>query len=266
MDKEDLLKKIRLIKSEILTRNFCGEGDLSNVTESVNDVLRVNVYIINFQGFLVNYTNCESLDCEILKENCKADTRVSTKFNYFLLKSDETRINLGLKTGMCLFFDDINCLKDGLITTIIPILAENKRIGTLIAARKNEYFNEEDIVLLEIVAAVLSTKIVTHRIEKLEKEARQKRFVKQAVNSLSFYEYEVVKKVLKDIGNLNGVVKICNIATELKVSRSRAYGALAKLRSAGVIELKPRGKKGTTIEILNPYLIKYLESELKEKF
>ena len=77
---------------------------------------------------------------------------------------------------------------------------------------------------------------------------------------LKFYEYFVFRKLKRKDGPVNA----SKIAYMLTITRSVIVNALRKLESAGVVEPKSQGMKGTHIKVLNEYLWNGVEELAQE--
>ena len=98
-------------------------------------------------------------------------------------------------------------------------------------------------------------KIVNQRIEN---EARKKTVVQLALEVLSYSELEAVKYIFNEIEGNEGFLVASKLAEQYKLTRSVIVNALRKLESAGVIDARSLGMKGTYIKVLNDYLYEEL--------
>ena len=173
----------------------------------------------------------------------------------WLMRRDETNANLRSKTGMCAYEENTKCMFNGKNTTIVPIYGVGERIGTLIVAKYDEEFNDEDLLLCEYGATVVGMEMLRDHAEKIEIEARKKATVQIALNPLSFSERKAAIAILSALQDTEGLLVASKIADEVKITRSVIVNALRKFESAGVIESKSLGMKGTYIKVLNEYLL-----------
>jgi len=74
------------------------------------------------------------------------------------------------------------------------------------------------------------------------------------METLSYSEGEAVYAILKSLGGNEGVIVASKIADDAGITRSVIVNALRKFESAGVINSKSLGMKGTFIKVLNPYI------------
>jgi transcriptional pleiotropic repressor len=79
--------------------------------------------------------------------------------------------------------------------------------------------------------------------------------VQVAVGSLSFSELEAVEHIFDELSGKEGLLVASKVADRVGITRSVIVNALRKLESAGVIETRSLGMKGTYIKILNDQLI-----------
>ena len=95
--------------------------------------------------------------------------------------------------------------------------------------------------------------------DKLESEARKKATVQIAVATLSFSEVEAAINIFNELDGREGLLVASKIADRVGITRSVIVNALRKFESAGVIESKSLGMKGTYIKILNEYLLEEVQ-------
>ena len=81
-----------------------------------------------------------------------------------------------------------------------------------------------------------------------------------AFESLSYSEVEAIEEILKNITNNESVVVASKIADNLGITRSVIVNALRKFESAGIIESRSLGMKGTFIRIKNLHAMEMIAS------
>jgi transcriptional pleiotropic repressor len=72
-----------------------------------------------------------------------------------------------------------------------------------------------------------------------------------------------VEHIFEELGGVEGLLVASKIADQLGITRSVIVNALRKFESAGVIESRSLGMKGTYIKVLNPFLLDYLAKKSK---
>ena len=101
-------------------------------------------------------------------------------------------------------------------------------------------------------------------IEEYPEEARMVHVVKAAFSTLSFSELEAIIHIFDELDGDEGILVASKIADRVGITRSVIVNALRKFESAGVIESRSSGMKGTYIKVLNDVIFDELE-ELKAR-
>ena len=91
--------------------------------------------------------------------------------------------------------------------------------------------------------------------EEFSEEHRKEMDIKAAVKTLSRLEAQAMVYVLDELGGArDGVLVTSRLADKVGITRSVIVNALKKCESAGIIETKSSGMKGTNIHIVNNLL------------
>lgn len=257
-----LLGKTRSI-NKILQKGEDGYVDFQEIANVFKDVIHANVYIVQEDGTILGYALVDEFECEIMVKQVLKEEHFPERYNQFLLRDDELRYNLQQKSNRCVFLDGTECIFAGKIVTVIPVLGGGKRLGTLLLARFNEYFEEKDLILAETGATVIGMEILRSHTEESEEEARHREIVKLALNTLSFSELEAIEQIFKELNASKGMMVASKIADDMDITRSVIVNAIRKLESAGIVESSSLGMKGTFIKALNPYLFEYLGRKVR---
>ncbi len=176
----------------------------------------------------------------------------------------ETSPNLDINSEHTVFpIENKDLFQNGL-TTIVPINGGGERLGTLIVARLDDQFEDDDLILAEYGATVVGMEILREKSEEIEEEARSKAVVQMAINSLSYSELEAIEHIFEELDGNEGLLVASKIADRVGITRSVIVNALRKLESAGVIESRSLGMKGTYIKVLNDKFLNAL-AEIKMK-
>lgn len=249
---ESLLKKTRT-----LNKSLQGYGSkpvsFSELSEILSKILDANVYIANKKGKVLGYELSEGFDCDIIEAEIVKEKRFPKKYNEELLSVDETRENVKEVTE-CVFDEVTECEYPDKVATIIPINNVGDRIGTLVLARFGKEFTTEDLILGEYSATIVGMEILRSKGEEIEEDARKKSVVQMAIGTLSYSELEAMEHIFKELDGSEGLLVASKIADRVGITRSVIVNALRKLESAGVIESRSLGMKGTHIKILNEKL------------
>ena len=118
-------------------------------------------------------------------------------------------------------------------------------------AYKEAAFTIDDIIVSEYTAMVIGMAMRQSVNEEYQEEARKLQIVRGAIQTLSFSELEAVTHIFSELNGTEGVLVASKIADRVGITRSVIVNALRKFESAGVIESRSSGMRGTYIKILN---------------
>lgn len=229
--------------------------DVSNI---MNEILHANVYVVSRKGKILGYSLLQDFQCSQLEKQILEDLQLPDDFNRTLLAIKETDANIVDDEKYTL--DSEKGLSSGRNMTIVPINGGGERLGTLVFCRFYVPFTDEDLILAEYSATVVGMEIMRSKAEEIEEEARKKMVVQLAVGTLSFSELKAVNCIMEELEGDEGLLVASKIADKVGITRSVIVNALRKLESAGAIESRSLGMKGTYIRILNDRLLEELEN------
>ena len=248
-----LLEKTRKI-NRLLQR--MENVEYSGVARVLCNVIGANVYITDKDGVISGHAFVDDFECELMVDKVINKGCFPKKYAKWLLKMDETSPNLRSKTGICAFTsDNTPCGFNGKNTTIVPIYGVGERIGTLILAKYDEEFTDDDLILAEYGAAVVGMEMLRERTTKIEADAREQATVQIALATLSFSELKAADAIISKLEGTEGLLIASKVADENKITRSVIVNALRKFESANIIESRSLGMKGPYIKVLNKHLI-----------
>ena len=148
-----LLERTRKI-NKLLQKSESVEYD--GISRVLSNVIGANVYITNKKGKIYGYAFVDDFECDLMIDKVINQGEFPKHYVNWLLKLDETSSNLRSKTGMCAFSDtDTKCMFNGKNTTIVPIYGVGERIGTLIVAKFDEEFTDDDLLLAHMDAKLV---------------------------------------------------------------------------------------------------------------
>lgn len=253
----DLLSKIRRI-NRLLQKSAGHPVNFSEMTEVLSEIIEANSFVVSRKGKILGYTIAQSVDNDRIQKMLE-ERRFPAEYSTHLLRVDETSANLKIESPHTIFpVEDKDLYTKGL-TTIVPIIGGGDRLGTLILSRVNDNFTDDDLILAEVGATVVGMEILRERTEEIEQEARSKAVVQMAIGSLSYSELEAVEHIFEELDGKEGLLVASKIADRVGITRSVIVNALRKLESAGVIESRSLGMKGTYIKVLNEKLLPELD-------
>ncbi|MDD4570778.1 MAG: GTP-sensing pleiotropic transcriptional regulator CodY [Tepidanaerobacteraceae bacterium] len=253
-----LLEKTRRI-NKLLQRSAGYPVDFSDVCKTLGEVLSANAYVASRKGKVLGFYLLEDYECDAVEDEVLEDKMFPKQYNDKLLEVHETKFNITHDSSEYVFLNDSECPHPDKLTTIVPINGGGERLGTLVLARFKEEFTDEDLVLAEYSATVVGMEILRSKSDEIEEEARKKAVVQLAIGTLSFSELEAVEHIFEELDGSEGLLVASKIADRVGITRSVIVNALRKFESAGVIESRSLGMKGTYIKILNDKLLEELK-------
>lgn len=248
----NLLSKTRKITS-ILQRSVESlQSDLpyNIMADQLANIIDCNACIINGGGVLLGYAMKYKTNNDRVEEFFE-----NKKFPESYVKSVsrvyDTEANLGINSDLTVFpVESKDIYPDGL-TTLAPIYGGGMRLGTLIIWRNDKEFADDDLILVEIASTVVGLQLLNLQTENLEETIRKQTAVNMAVNTLSYSEMKAVAAILNELDGIEGRLTASVIADRIGITRSVIVNALRKLESAGIIESRSLGMKGTYLKIIN---------------
>jgi transcriptional pleiotropic repressor len=202
--------------------------------------------VISKKGKVLGIGTAEGMDCisELIVD--RVGGFIDSMLNERLLSVLSTKENVNLET---LGFED-QCVKkfQGIIT---PIDIAGERLGTLFIYKSGEQYDLDDIILCEYGTTVVGLEMLRAVNEENAEESRKLTVIKSAINTLSFSEMDAVVHIFDELNGMEGILVASKIADRVGITRSVIVNALRKFESAGVIESRSSGMKGTYIKVMN---------------
>ncbi|MBE2919494.1 GTP-sensing pleiotropic transcriptional regulator CodY [Anoxybacillus flavithermus] len=253
----NLLEKTRKINA--MLQNAAGKPvNFKEMAETLCEVIEANVFVVSRRGKLLGFAIKQMIENERMKKML-ADRQFPEEYTKNLFNITETSPNLDIHSEYTAFpVENKDLFKNGL-TTIVPIIGGGERLGTLILSRLDKEFHDDDLILAEYGATVVGMEILREKAEEIEEEARSKAVVQMAISSLSYSELEAIEHIFEELDGTEGLLVASKIADRVGITRSVIVNALRKLESAGVIESRSLGMKGTYIKVLNDKFLTELE-------
>lgn len=255
-----LLEKSRSI-NKTLQKIGGNPVNFYEISEVLSSNLECSVFIVGRRGQIAGYSFHQDSACADIKKLISHAERFPESFNQEFTNIQETQTNVVLEKGRkCIFnYHGGDCDCSQRIWSITPVFGGAKRIGTLILVReRSNQFTEEDIVLAEYGAIVVANEIMRMTSERIEEQARKKASVQIALATLSYSEKGAIEHIIAELNGTEGLLVASRIADKVGITRSVIVSALRKFESAGVIESRSLGMKGTYIKVLNDYLFEEL--------
>jgi len=240
-----LLDKTRKI-NKLLHNNNSHRVEFNDICDVLSTILESNILVISKKGKVLGtgfYEGIEVID-ELIYD--KVGGFVDKMLNERLLSVLSTKENVNLAT---LGFTGSNTKKFQAL--LAPIEIAGKRLGTLFMYKSNPPYEIDDIILCEYGTTVVGLEMMRSVNEENAEVVRKQQIVRSAISTLSSSEMEAIRHIFKELDGDEGILVASKIADRVGITRSVIVNALRKFESAGVIESRSSGMKGTYIKVVN---------------
>lgn len=248
-----LLDKTRKI-NKLLHNNNSSKVVFNDICAVMTEILESNVLVVSKKGKVLGVSRSGSVGT--IKELIKGEVggHIDEMLNERLLSILSTKENVNLET---LGFS-AEVVK-GYQAIITPIDIAGERLGTLFIYRQGKDYEIDDIILSEYGTTVVGLEMLRSVNEESAEETRKEHIVQSAISTLSFSELEAIIHIFDELEGTEGILVASKIADRVGITRSVIVNALRKFESAGVIESRSSGMKGTYIKVVNDYVFTELE-------
>ncbi|MCI9441372.1 MAG: GTP-sensing pleiotropic transcriptional regulator CodY [Ruminococcus sp.] len=254
-----LLDKTRKI-NKLLHNNNSSKVIFNDICAVMTEILDSNVLVVSKKGKILGVGRSVRIRGirELITES--VGSHIDDMLNERLLSILSTKENVNLET---LGFSP-EAIR-GYQAIITPIDIAGERLGTLFIYKQDAFYEIDDIILSEYGTAVVGLEMLRSVSEESAEESRKEHIVQSAIGTLSFSELEAIIHIFDELGGTEGILVASKIADRVGITRSVIVNALRKFESAGVIESRSSGMKGTYIKVLNEYVFTELEKIKKER-
>lgn len=245
----ELLDKTRKI-NKLLIEQESDKIDFRQFCDILSCELHVNVLLTSKKGKVLGLKECEDISplpkFSKIRYGDYIDNAITDRFmNILSTKENVNLLTIGLEC------DNISEYQ----AMVAPVCMSGKRLGTLFVYRKNDMFSIDDIILTEYGTTVIGLAMQRSESEEFSEEYHKEQDIHAAIKTLSRLEAHAMLCVLEELGEeKKGILITSRLADKVGITRSVIVNALKKCESAGIIETKSSGMKGTTIHIVNDLL------------
>lgn len=241
----------------MLQESPTGAFSFNEMCAILSDLMDANVYVANVRGKVIGVNYKIKSDSSTIMDQETGVEAFPGEYNEGFMNVKETTANMQGEEVLSVFKYDYDTSDK--LHTLIPIIGGGTRWGTLIMTRYEPLFSDEDLALAEYGATIVGLEIQRQKTVEEEEEQRQVSMVQMAIGTLSYSEVEAVQQIFSELEGEEGLLVASKIADRSGITRSVIVNALRKLESAGVIESRSLGMKGTRIKIINPKFKSELE-------
>lgn len=256
-----LLDKTRKI-NKLLHNNSTHKVVFNDICKILSEILESDILVISKKGKVLGIENRSDISeiTEMIVQ--KVGDFIDPVLNERLLGVLSTKENVNLAT-LGFELDNLNKYQ----AIISPIDIAGERLGTLFLYKEDKPYTIDDIILSEYATTVVGLEMMRSENEELAEEDRKISVVRSAISTLSASEQEAMYHIFLALAKENednqanadnryymqGMLVTSKIADRVGITRSVIVNALRKFESAGVIETRSSGMKGTNIKVLNEY-------------
>lgn len=252
--KESLLARIRKM-NWLLSESTVGYVSFDELCHVLAEMLSANVYVLSKRGKVLASVREAGGGSPIIEK--EGTLILPEEYNKNIIKVGKSLVNLKLEDVMDYYGPDYD--DDTKYHIIEPVMNCGNRIATMVVARPNEEFDEEDIAICELGATIVGMEVAKGLAEEEKVVDRDRTTVSMALDNLSYSELKAVVKIFAELEGEDSLLVASKVADKYDITRSVIVNALRKLESAGVIETRSLGMKGTRIKIVNDYLLEQVE-------
>ncbi|RKJ42351.1 GTP-sensing pleiotropic transcriptional regulator CodY [bacterium 1XD42-8] len=245
MSSVQLLDKTRKI-NKLLHNSSSSKVVFNDICSILKEIMKSNVLVISKKGKVLGtgfFTGIDEIE-ELL--HFEVGGFIDPILNERLLSVLSTKENVNLET---LGFEHAGSRKAQAL--IAPIDIAGERLGTLFIYKEEDQYLIDDIILCEYGATVVGLEMLRSVNEETAEESRKQQVVSSAISTLSFSEMEAIIHIFEELEGNEGILVASKIADRVGITRSVIVNALRKFESAGIIESRSSGMKGTYIKVLN---------------
>jgi transcriptional pleiotropic repressor len=253
-----ILAKTRRI-NRLLQKTGGQAVNFMEMAEVLREAVHADVFVVGRKGKILGCSMSATHESLELQTMIIEERRFPEVYNNVFLQIDETTANTDLHSIYHAPLSIIHVFLSRKHTLLVPVMAGGQRLGTVIMTSLEQPFDETDLVLAEYGATVVGIEILRVRAEEAEQELRDKAVVQVAVSSLSYSELEAVGMIFEELNGKEGLLVASKIADRADITRSVIVNALRKLESAGVLESRSLGMKGTYIKVINEKIFAELQ-------
>lgn len=242
----ELLDKTRKIQS-ILNEQASDKISFTEFCHILSNALDAAVLLVSRKGKVLGLQEPEQIpvisELQGLKRGSYLDASLQERFlNVLSTKENANLLTLGFQSNGLEHYQSM----------IVPVRMSGKRLGTLILYRLLPVFSIDEIILAEYGATVIALAMQRALSEEQSEEQHKEEDMAAAVRTLTKLEGKAMLYVLEELdGSAKGTLVASRLADQVGITRSVIVNALKKCESAGVVQTKSSGVKGTSIQILN---------------
>lgn len=249
-----LLDKTRKI-NKLLHNNSSHKVVFNDICKVLSEILESNTIVLSKKGKVLGEKHLGNIEMITELLTNQVGGYIDKMLNERILNILSTKENVNFEM---LGFELLE--NNGYTGIVTPIEIAGERFGTLFIYRQDKNYTIDDIILSEYGSTVVGLEMLRSVKEENAEEVRKEQLVQSAIRTLSSSELEAMKHIFGELEGDEGVLIASKIADRVGITRSVIVNALRKFESAGIIETKSSGMKGTYIKVINDIVFDELEN------
>ncbi len=255
MEDNSLLPSIRELKAAFLQ----GDGLVAALEEGTKEIARITgaaAYVVEKSGKVSAGHQGDIEPDSRLALMVKEGTAAGDPGLVEMIRSEEPLLNVPSPSGPSGQKGQQTAVAEkSSLYTVVPIRSNLKPLGVLLLYHPGKHLEDRQFIMAEIASALAGMILLQVTAGQEEEDSRNKELAAGAFDSLSYSEVEAIREILKNIDNNESIVVASKIADSLGITRSVIVNALRKFESAGIIESRSLGMKGTLIRVKNVHAL-----------
>ncbi len=243
---EELLKKVRSVHS-LVKKAGMDPLMFEEIAALCGEMLSSSVLILSKKGKALEVYRFEG-DPDVLESYWEKGTGVSDRLAGSLNRIADVTENADLRSF------GVGTKEEIVKSVLMPLDSAGQRMGTLIIGRQETEYTPDELILIEFISMVVARELAQAIYQESEQEKKKSEVIQAAIATLSYSELAAILHIFQELQGDEGLLVASKIADRVGITRSVIVNALRKFESAGVIESRSLGMKGTYIRILNSAL------------
>jgi len=233
-----------ILSIDKILKSICNSLSEKDVFDSVfsyaASMFDIEIVFLDFRNNIIKKSKCEEIN--------------SLRFDFkkiFIYTFDETFNEITEKNYTEYYVEKF-------YGTVIPIMFANRNMGALFVY-SNKELSDECRICLQGICMWLTGMVYAFEKDYERKKNESREIIRGAFGALSYSEFEAVIGIFSELKSDEGILIMKKISEKINVTRSVIVNALKKMESAGIIESRSLGMKGTYIKVLNKVFLEEIE-------
>jgi len=238
---------------EMMQKDLSLTDVMDNICAITANDLDTNVMLLDKDGLLLAEKHSDSQGFIFTMHEKEAGQYIDSQLNDQFRNIVEVKENIKLND---FYIKKVSAkeLKQ-YVASIFPVSMTSSRVGTLVLYRAGENYDLEGVCIADVVNIIIALIISNLKSQIDVEQSRKIGVVRSAIGTLSYSELDAIVHIFDELGGREGILVASKIADNVGITRSVIVNALRKFESAGVIETRSLGMKGTFIKVMNDNLL-----------